>query len=115
MTKPKPQDIETEQIPGQKYETEIRQVLDGWAEKALEMLAEDALALERPEGARKIKPQTSDAALLRRLGPIGGDAVNGWIVLPDRPPAPQMPETLKADPIGLDKAGFWDSEGRRIG
>jgi hypothetical protein len=112
----KPEDTitETEQTPGQKYETEIQQVVPDWPEKALQLPAEDILALEAPEGARKIKPRTADPALLRRLESIGGDAVNGWIVLPARPPAPQMPETLKAEPTGLDKAGFYDSEGRRI-
>ena len=115
-TKPKPQGTETEQTPGQKYEEQLRQILDAWPEKALQLLAADVLALEATEGARKIKPGTSDAALLRRLGPIGGDAVKGWIVLPARPPAPQMPETLKGrTQPGLDKAGFYDSEGQRIG
>ena len=106
---------ETELTPRQKYEKQLQQILDDWSKKVLEMLAEDVLALEATDGAREIRPQTSDAALLRRLEPIGGDAVKGWIVLPARPPAPQMPETLKASPTGLDKAGFWDSEGRRIG
>ena len=83
-TKTKPQDTETEQTPGQKYETEIQQMVDDWAKKALEMLVEDALALERPEGLREIEPGTSDA-LLRRLEPIGAGAVKGWVVLPSRP------------------------------
>jgi len=29
--------------------------------------------------------------------------------------SPPVPETLKAKPTGLEKAGFYDSEGRRIG
>ena len=69
--------------PGQKYEAQLRQVLDEWAEKALEMLAEDAIALERP--VREIEPRTSDAALLRTLRTFGVNAVKGWVVLPPRP------------------------------
>ena len=88
-----PQDTiaETEQTPGQKYEQLLRQKVDAWPQKALEMLAEDIRALETPEGVREIEPQTSDAALLRRLESIGRDAVKGWVVLPSRPSPAEMP------------------------
>ena len=91
-TKTKPQDpaAETEQTPGQKHEAQLRQVLDDWAEKALEMLAEDIRTLERPPGARKIEPRTSDAAL-RTLCTFGADAVKTWVVLPPRPSPAEMP------------------------
>ena len=88
-TKTKPQDIE--QTPGQKYEAQLRRVVDEWAEKVSNMLAEDIRALETPPGVREIEPQTSDAALLRRLESIGRDAVKGWVVLPSRPSPAEMP------------------------
>ena len=65
-------------------ERQLRQVLDEWAEKALEMLAEDIRTLERPGGVLKIEPRTSDA-LRRTLSIFGADAVKGWVVLPPRP------------------------------
>ena len=116
-TKTKAEDTitETEQTPGQKYAQLLQQVVEEWPEEALELLAAKLDALDAPEGARKIKPRTSDPALVRRLVPVGKDATNSWVELPPRPPAPQMPETLKGEPTGLDKAGFYDSEGRRIG
>ena len=114
-TKPKPQDTTAAATPGQKYEAQLQQVVEEWPEEALELLAAKLDALDAPEGARKIKPRTSDPALVRRLVPVGKDATNSWVELPPRPPAPQMPETLKGEPTGLDKAGFYDSEGRRIG
>ena len=102
-TTAKPQDTETEQTPQQKYETEIQQVVDDWPEKALQLLAEDALALERPEDVREIRPSSSDA-LLRRLESIGGDAVRGWVRLPPRPkpaefslPAPSPESVARAE------------------
>jgi len=84
-----PPDTETEQTPGQKYEAQLRQVLDEWAEKALEMLAEDIRALDR-QGVLEIRPRTS-AALLRRLESIGGDAVRSWVKLPPRPKPAEYP------------------------
>ena len=68
----------------QVYERQLRQVLDDWAEKALEMLAEDIRTLDRPGGVLKIEPRTSDA-LRRTLSIFGADAVQGWVVLPPRP------------------------------
>ena len=65
-------------------ERQLRQVLDNWAEKALEMLAEDIRTLERPGGVLKIEPRTSDA-LRRTLSIFGADAVRSWAVLPPRP------------------------------
>jgi len=103
-TKPKDPAAGTETLDlslAKVYERQLRQKVDDWAKKALQLLVEDIRALETPEGAREIRPRTSDLALLRRLESIGGDAVNGWIVLPARPPAPRMPETLKADPNRL--------------
>ncbi len=85
-TKPQP----TEQPPGQKYETQLRQVLDKWAEKALEMLAEGLRTLDRPEGVHEIIPRTSDA-LQRTLCTFGADAVKTWVVLPPMPKPAEMP------------------------
>ena len=91
-SKPKAQDpaAETEQTPGQKAEAQLRQVLDDWAEKALETLAEDLRTLERPRGVSKIEPRTSDAAL-RTLCTFGADAVKTWVKLPSRPSPAEMP------------------------
>ena len=75
---------ETEQTPGQKYKRQLQQAIDDWPEKALELLAEDMLALKAPEGARKIKPRTLDA-LRRTLSTFGADAVKNWVQLPPRP------------------------------
>ena len=54
------------------------------------MLAEDALAIERPAGVREIEPQTSDA-LLRTLCTFGAGAVKGWVKLPPAPKPAEMP------------------------
>ena len=88
-TKPKPQGTaagtETLELSvAQVCERQLRQVLDEWAEKAIEMLAEDIRTLERPRGVLKIEPRTSDA-LRRTLSIFGADAVKGWVVLPLRP------------------------------
>ena len=83
-TKTEPRDTETEQTPGQKYEQQLRQVLDEWAEKALQLLAEDIRTLDRPGSVLKIEPRTSDA-LRRTLSTFGADAVKGWVKLPPRP------------------------------
>ena len=95
-TKPKPQDpaagTETLELSvAQVYEQLLRRVVNEWAKKVLGMLAEDTLALERPDGVREIEPQTSDAALLRTLCTFGAGAVKGWVQLPSRPPPAEMP------------------------
>ena len=92
----------TEQPPRQKYEKaekELRQVLDEWAEKALETLAEDMRALDR-RGVRKIEPRPS-AALRGALGTFAADAVRGWVV---RPPMPKPAEYPPRVPSKEDTA-----------
>ena len=83
MTKPKPQDPAAG-TPGQKYEKQLQQVLDDWAEKALEILAEDIRTLDRPESVREIRPQTSERTL-RTLRTAAAGAVKDWVQLPSRP------------------------------
>ena len=88
-TESTPEQKPPELMPRQKYEQQLQQILDAWPEKALKLLEADVLALEAPEGARKIKPQTSERTL-RTLRTAAAGAVKDWVVLPSRPPAAVM-------------------------
>ncbi len=79
---------DTERTAAQ-YEAQLQGVIAKWATKALETLAEDVAALDRP-GAPKIEPRPS-AALQRTLGTFAVDTVRGWVVLPPRPKVAEYP------------------------
>jgi hypothetical protein len=65
--------------PSQLFEQRLQEILEAWPQEALELLAGELTALGVPEGARRIEPRTADPALIRRLYPIGRDAVKGWV------------------------------------
>ena len=98
----------------QVYEQQVQLAIDDCTGESLKLLEAKFQALDLPDDGRKFQPHTSEVSRSDLRNQFVRLA-RSWHIPPPRPPAPQMPETLKAEPTGLDKAGFYDSEGRRIG
>ncbi len=107
---------ETSQTPGQRYEAQLQQVqlaIDDCTGESLKLLEAKFQALDLPDDGRKFQPHTSEVSRSDLRNQFVRLA-RSWHIPPPRPPAPQMPETLKTN-TGLDRAGFYDSDGRRVG
>ena len=96
----------------QVYEGQLRVVIDEWTEASIEDLEEKIRALDLPKDGRKFQPHTSKVSR-QALRQQGERLTMSWHIPPPRPPAAPMAETLKTN-TGLDRAGFYDSDGRRV-
>ena len=96
----------------QVYEQHLRVVIDEWTEASIEDLEEKIRVLDLPDDGRKFKPHTPESSR-QGLRQQGERLTMSWHIPPPRPPAAPMAETPKTN-IGLDRAGFYDSDGRRV-
>ena len=118
-TKTKPQDPAAETTKtlelsvAQVYEQQVQLAIDDCTAESLELLEAKFQALDLPDDGRKFQPHTSEVSRSDLRNQFVRLA-RSWHIPPPRPPAAPMAETPKTN-IGLDRAGFYDSDGRRVG
>ena len=96
----------------QVYEQQVQLAIDDCTGESLELLEAKFRALDLPDDGRKFQPHTSEV-FRSDLRNQFVRLARSWHIPPPRPPAAPMAETPKTN-TGLDRAGFYDSDGRRV-